>query len=168
MADERKRYSSHRAASAGGRSGAKPTGRDRLGSPGSGGGDQRMRRRRRADLIVWLVLSILAVATVAAAFTIPLAGQKDDAAASPKASSSPTPSGSSSPNPSPTSAALSPVTVADGGDVMGAWGVDSAIRAHGADYVLAGIKPTLQAADFAFFNLESPLSNRAVITVERL
>jgi hypothetical protein len=136
MADERKRYTSHRAASAGGRSGARPTDEGRGGgSRGRSGNPYRPQRRRRADLVVWLVLFIIAAATVVAAFTIPLAGQKDDAAASPKASSSPTPSSSTSPSPSPSSAALPPVTVVDGGDVMGAWGVDSAIRANAADYM---------------------------------
>ena len=153
MAEERARYSSYHATAAGERGG----GSANHGSSADRRGPRRPWRRSRADLIVWLVLLFVAVATVVAAFTIPVAGQKDDAAASPKTSPSPTPSSSTSPSPS--SAALPPVTVVDGGDVMGAWGVDSAIRAHGADYVLAGIKPTLQAADFAFFNLESPLSD---------
>ena len=136
MADERKRYTSHRAVSAGDRSGARPTEEGRGGgSRGRSGNPYRPQRRRRADLVVWLVLFIIAAATVVAAFTIPLAGQKNDAGASPKASSSSTPSNSNSPSPSPSSGALARVAVADRGDVMGPWGVDSAIRAHAADYM---------------------------------
>lgn len=137
MADERKRYSSYRAAApAGDRTGGELADRGRHG--GSEGRDDRPRRpqrRGRADFVVWLILFIVAVATVAAAFTIPLAGQKNDAGASPKASSSPTPSSSNSPSPSPSSGALARVVVADRGDVMGPWGVDSAIRANAADYM---------------------------------
>jgi len=180
MPDARKRYSSSRAAQAGGPGDTGAGANSRKPPGGRSAGPRGPRRRRgRADVIVWTVLLIVAVGAVAAAFAVPLPGQKDDASASPSASpahhpaasssatghkgaassSSPSPSPSSpSPSPSPTSTPVA-VTVCDGGDVMGAWGVDSAIRAHGADYVMAGIKPTLQAADFAFFNLESPLSD---------
>jgi poly-gamma-glutamate synthesis protein (capsule biosynthesis protein) len=133
------------------------------------------------------VLVLVVAGAVAVAFALPLPGHKDQVAASgspadasnPSAATSsradgfagaaaaaqslaPSPSAAApssptqSPSASPTPAA---VTVCAGGDVMGAWGVNSAILAHGADYVLAGIKPVLKAADFAFFNLESPLSN---------
>jgi Bacterial capsule synthesis protein PGA_cap len=179
MPDDRRPYSSYRAAQAGGRGNAGPGADGRKPPGGRAGGPRRPRRQRgRADFIVWVVLLIVAVAAVAAAFAVPLPGQKDDASASPATSAggptasgsasaghkaaSPTPTASpssTSPSPSPSPTALPPVTVVNGGDVMGAWGVDSAIRAHGADYVMAGIKPTLQSADFAFFNLESPLSN---------
>jgi poly-gamma-glutamate capsule biosynthesis protein CapA/YwtB (metallophosphatase superfamily) len=124
-----------------------------------------------ASVVVWAVLLVVAAAAVAAAFLIPLPDDQQTAGASsggtPRVSPSPSdggsisPSSSASPSPSssPSPTTLPAVTVCAGGDVMGAWGVDAAIRAHGADYVMHGIKPVLSAADFAFFNLESPLSN---------
>jgi poly-gamma-glutamate synthesis protein (capsule biosynthesis protein) len=161
MPSDRTRYSSY--GGHGSDRGPSASGGRHRQAGGRDTGPRRPRRRGRADLVVWLVLILVAVGTIIAAFAIPLPGQKDDAGAAPRASStatpSPTTSGSTSPSPSPSSTALPPVTVVDGGDVMGASGVDSAIRAHGADYVMAGIKPTLQVADFAFFNLESPLSS---------
>ena len=42
---------------------------------------------------------------------------------------------------------------------MGAWGVDSAIRSYGADYVMKDIKRVLKPADVAFFNAEGPYSD---------
>jgi len=52
-----------------------------------------------------------------------------------------------------------PVSIACGGDVMGAWGVDAAIRSRGADYVMKEIKRVLKPAHVAFLNAESPFSN---------
>ena len=141
------------------------TPRSSAGHPPASG--RRPRRHSSGSRAVWLVLLVVAIATVAAAFVIPLPGEeasgtkpgartsRSPSASSPSASPSVSPSPSPSPSPAPTA-----VTVCAGGDVMGAWGVDTAIRAHGADYVMRELRPVLRKADFAFFNLESPLSNR--------
>jgi poly-gamma-glutamate synthesis protein (capsule biosynthesis protein) len=42
---------------------------------------------------------------------------------------------------------------------MGAWGVDTAIRTYGADYVMKDLKKVLKPADVAFFNAEGPYSD---------
>jgi len=81
----------------------------------------------------------------------------DDSVPTPGSPSTPVPSGRSvSGTSSPTS--RRPVSIACGGDVMGAWGVDAAIRSRGADYVMSEIKRVLKPADVAFLNAESPFS----------
>ena len=51
------------------------------------------------------------------------------------------------------------MSVVSGGDTIGDRGVKAYIAAHGADAVLAGIAPVLRAADAAWVNLESPLTD---------
>ena len=69
--------------------------------------------------------------------------------------------GSASPggNPAPTATSTPSVTVVSGGDTIGDRGVKAYIAAHGADAVFAGIAPVLRAADAAWVNLESPLTD---------
>jgi hypothetical protein len=83
MPSDRKHYSSQgaghgsaRGPSASGGRGGRPSDRRGTGALGPW-------RRSRADLIVWIVLFVVAVGTIIAAFTVPLPGQKDAAAAAP-------------------------------------------------------------------------------------
>ena len=59
-------------------------------------------------------------------------------------------------SPSPSSAG---VTVAAGGDLIADQGINTFIESDGAEAVLAGVAPVLEAADVAFISLESPLSD---------
>lgn len=131
---------------------------------------------RRTVLIACTGLLLIAVMTIAviaasplpgadagqtarqpAAVTAETSGRATIAAAAGRAAS-PAPAASSSPSTQP--ARKLSVTVACGGDVMGAWGVDSAIRSRGADYVMKSVKRVLKPADIAFVNAESPFSTR--------
>ena len=114
-------------------------------------------------------LTILAAVALASAFE-PGHGdgtlaQPGSSAASPTArsvaagSSQAASSGSRAPATSSTPAAAPAVSIVSGGDTMGDRGVKAYIAAQGADEVFAGIAPTLRAADAAWVNLESPLTN---------
>ena len=75
------------------------------------------------------------------------------------ASSRPPSSGGAAPATSSTHVAAPAVSIVSGGDTIGDRGVGAYIAAHGADAVFAGIAPTLRAADAAWVNLESPLTD---------
>ena len=62
-------------------------------------------------------------------------------------------------SPAPAATSTPSVTVVSGGDTIGDRGVKAYIAAHGADAVFAGIAPVLRAADAAWVNLESPLTD---------
>ena len=75
------------------------------------------------------------------------------------ASSRPPSSGGAAPATSSTHVAAPAVSIVSGGDTIGDRGVGAYIAAHGADAVFADIAPTLRAADAAWVNLESPLTD---------
>jgi poly-gamma-glutamate capsule biosynthesis protein CapA/YwtB (metallophosphatase superfamily) len=110
---------------------------------------------RSATGYVWLGLFFVAVAVVALVgftelgFVGATTKKQSVARTTPKAR--PT-----TPKPKPTATS---VTIVAGGDLMADQGVASYIQTYGATSVLAGVEPLLSAADFAFVNLESPLSN---------
>jgi poly-gamma-glutamate capsule biosynthesis protein CapA/YwtB (metallophosphatase superfamily) len=120
---------------------------------------------RRAPAIIALVALLLVVvaAAVAAGMMIDRSGgqaaqakpEAPPGAATTAASTSATTTAAAIPRPAATAA----VSIVCGGDIMGAWQVDAYIHAHGANAVLAGIKPIVSGADLAFANLESPLSD---------
>jgi poly-gamma-glutamate capsule biosynthesis protein CapA/YwtB (metallophosphatase superfamily) len=149
-------------------------------SRASTSGRRQRRRGSRASTIVWVGILAVAVLTVIAAFVMPLpkanpgdqgsGGGSVTAAASPGTTATPTPtptpqpstssaSPKPSPSPSPAATQTTAVSIAAGGDVMGAWGIDSAIGGYGADYVMKDIKKVLKPADVAFFNAEGPYSD---------
>ena len=124
----------------------------------------------RVVLIVIALVALTVVAALAlAAALAPGGGGGSAAPAAPAASgagaaTSATKSlaaGSASPggNPAPTATSTPSVTVVSGGDTIGDRGVKAYIAAHGADAVFAGIAPVLRAADAAWVNLESPLTD---------
>jgi poly-gamma-glutamate capsule biosynthesis protein CapA/YwtB (metallophosphatase superfamily) len=104
---------------------------------------------------VWLGLFFVAFAVVAVAVVSELrvgrATTKKLTVARKTPRSTPT-----APKPKPTATS---VTIVAGGDLMADQGVASYIQTYGATSVLAGVERLLSAADFAFVNLESPLSN---------
>ncbi len=96
--------------------------------------------------------------TTAATVKIDTRGRTDASITSAVGAPAPAPSGRSVAGTTP-AAPRRPVSIACGGDVMGAWGVDAAIRSRGADYVMKEIKRVLKPADVPFLNAESPFSN---------
>jgi poly-gamma-glutamate capsule biosynthesis protein CapA/YwtB (metallophosphatase superfamily) len=104
---------------------------------------------------VWLGLFFVAVAVVALVGLTELgfvgATTKKQSVARTTPKARPT-----TPKPKPTATS---VTIVAGGDLMADQGVASYIQTYGATSVLAGVEPLLSSADFAFVNLESPLSN---------
>ena len=122
----------------------------------------------RVVLIVIALVALTVVAALALAAALAPGGGGGSAApaAAPGAGAAtsatkPVAAGSISPGGSPAPAATSTpsVTVVSGGDTIGDRGVKAYIAAHGADAVFAGIAPVLRAADAAWVNLESPLTD---------
>ena len=122
----------------------------------------------RVALIVIAVVALTVVAALALAAALTPGGGGGSAApaaapgasvtagaAQPLTASSVSPGGS----PSPMASSTPSVTVVSGGDTMGDRGVKAFIAGHGADAVFAGIAPVLRAADVAWVNLESPLTD---------
>jgi poly-gamma-glutamate synthesis protein (capsule biosynthesis protein) len=118
----------------------------------------------RVVLIVIALVALTVVAALALAAALAPGGGGGSAASGAGAATSATKSlaaGSASPggNPAPTATSTPSVTVVSGGDTIGDRGVKAYIAAHGADAVFAGIAPVLRAADAAWVNLESPLTD---------
>ena len=118
----------------------------------------------RVVLIVIALVALTVVAALALAAALAPGGGGGSAAPAAGAATSatkPVAAGSISPGGSPAPAATSTpsVTVVSGGDTIGDRGVKAYIAAHGADAVFAGIAPVLRAADAAWVNLESPLTD---------
>ena len=118
----------------------------------------------RVVLIVIALVALTVVAALALAAALAPGGGGGSAAPGASAATSatkPVAAGSISPGGSPAPAATSTpsVTVVSGGDTIGDRGVKAYIAAHGADAVFAGIAPVLRAADAAWVNLESPLTD---------
>ena len=118
----------------------------------------------RVVLIVIALVALTVVAALALAAALAPGGGGGSAAPGASAATSatkPVAAGSISPGGSPAPAATSTpsVTVVSGGDTSGDRGVKAYIAAHGADAVFAGIAPVLRAADAAWVNLESPLTD---------
>ena len=128
----------------------------------------RRQRRRRARLRGLVALGVLiAVLIFAGVGVARLVGGSDggDAAASGSAQGSANgqaaggSSGASNGDASPSSAATpAAVRVVSGGDVMSDRGVKAYAKQYGADAVLSGVAPQLEAGDAAWVNLEGPIS----------
>ncbi len=148
----------------------------------------RSRRSQRRWIISGLVVWFLAAVLAAVYFTGVLEGTAGSS--SPGSSLSPAPSpntgsitsssvpvtteppttvttlesGSTSTSPPPTSSTTTTeppaLTVAAGGDVHGDRNVGKYIDKHGGEAVFAKVKPYLEAAEVAFVNLESPISDK--------
>ena len=126
---------------------------------------------RRGPALFALVVFLLAASIVVA---VSLAAQRSDAhvpaaeAASPAGladrAGRPRPTGDLPPTPATTTTTRPvtrrPLTVAAGGDAIGARKVGTFIDARGGEAALAKMAPLLREADLAFVNLESPLSDK--------
>lgn len=130
---------------------------------------RRLLRAGRATLLVWAGLLLASAASITGALAAPLPDSGEKAPQQAFATAAATPEAFAtasvgdrvaSPAPSTASAKKLSVSVACGGDVMGAWGVDSVIRSRGADYVMRSVKRVLRPADIAFLNAESPFSDK--------
>ena len=112
--------------------------------------------------VVLIVIALVALTVVAAlALAAALAPGGGGGAGGATSATKSLAAGSASPggNPAPTATSTPSVTVVSGGDTIGDRGVKAYIAAHGADAVFAGIAPVLRAADAAWVNLESPLTD---------
>jgi len=137
--------------------------------PLSGGGrpPRRGRRRRRGGLLLLVITlaALAALAAVALATLRPFGGGTSATASTSAPQSALADTGGSSPtatpSPSPTPAAAAgpaPVTVTAGGDVIGGFGVSGVVGSMGSG-LFHGIAPFFESSDFGFVNLESPLTH---------
>ena len=113
----------------------------------------------RVVLIVIALVALTVVAALALAAALAPGGGGGTGAATSATKSLAAGSASPGGNPAPTATSTPSVTVVSGGDTIGDRGVKAYIAAHGADAVFAGIAPVLRAADAAWVNLESPLTD---------
>ncbi len=127
----------------------------------------RRQRRRRARLrglaALCVIITVLILAGVGVARLVGGADGGEAAATASAKGSAGGQAGGSSGSPeggaSPSSAATpAPVRVVSGGDVMSDRGVKAYAKQYGADAVLSGVAPQLQAGDAAWVNLEGPIS----------
>ena len=137
--------------------------------PLSGGGrpPRRGRRRRRGGLLLLVITlaALAALAAVALATLRPFGGGTSATASTSAPQSALADTGGSSPtatpslSPTPAAAAgPAPVTVTAGGDVIGGFGVSGVVGSMGSG-LFHGIAPFFESSDFGFVNLESPLTN---------
>ena len=141
---------------------------DRGSAPHSGGRPVWTSGRVVAVVIAAVALTILAAVALASAFEPGHGGGNAAQPGSNAATSTARPAAatgshsasSGSPSPAASSGSVAPaVSIVSGGDTMGDRGVKAYLAAHGADAVFAGIAPVLRAADAAWLNLESPLTD---------
>jgi len=163
----RKPYTVYRSEDGAAAEAAPPPRGPRPSALGGGRPPRRGRRRRRGGLLL-LVITLAALAALAAVALATLRpfGGGTSATASTSAPQSAladtggsSPTATPSPSPAPTAAAgPAPVTVTAGGDVIGGFGVSGVVGSMGSG-LFHGIAPFFESSDFGFVNLESPLTN---------
>ena len=163
----RKPYTVYRSEDGAAAEAAPPPRGPRPSALGGGRPPRRGRRRRRGGLLL-LVITLAALAALAAVALATLRpfGGGTSATASTSAPQSAladtvgsSPTATLSPSPTPTvPAGPAAVTVTAGGDVIGGFGVSGVVGSMGSG-LFHGIAPFFESSDFGFVNLESPLTN---------
>ena len=163
----RKPYTVYRSEDGAAAEAAPPPRGPRPSALGGGRPPRRGRRRRRGGLLLLVITlaALAALAAVALATLRPFGGGTSATASTSAPQSALADTGGSSPtatpSPSPTPAVPAgpaAVTVTAGGDVIGGFGVSGVVGSMGSG-LFHGIAPFFESSDFGFVNLESPLTH---------